>query len=126
MEVFPSWTSAALPDVWNNGEDLEYTYHGAQYNDATLCKIAPFVLNHLADRNAYWNETIMKSFVMALDYHLNTNIPSVGSYFLTPTILTIDEIYLEYTGKRQETGTNLAQYGHKANVQNRLNSTFEK
>ena len=30
MEVFPSWTSAALPEVWNDDEDLEYTYHGAQ------------------------------------------------------------------------------------------------
>ena len=75
-------TSAALPEVWNDGEDLVYTYHGAQYNDTTLCEIAPFVLNHLADRNTYWNETIMRSFVTALDYHLNTNIPSVGSYFL--------------------------------------------
>ncbi len=45
MEVFSSWTSAAVPEVWNDGEDLEYTYHGAQYNETTLCKIAPFVLN---------------------------------------------------------------------------------
>ena len=37
---------------------------------------------------------------MALDYHLNTNIPSVGSYFLTPTVLTIDEITIENTGKK--------------------------
>jgi hypothetical protein len=81
MEVFPSWTSAALPEVWNDDEDLEYTYHGAQYNDTPLCKIAPLVLNHLADRNTYWNETIMRSFVMVLDYHLNTNIPSVRSFF---------------------------------------------
>ena len=100
MQAFPSLTSAALPEVWNDGEDLEYTYHGAQYNDTTLCEIAPFVLNHLADRNTYWNETIMRTFVTALDYHLNTNIPSVGSYFLTPTVLTIDEINIENTGKK--------------------------
>jgi len=99
MEGFPSWTSAALPEVWNDGEDIEYAYHGAQYNDTTLCKIAPFVLNHLADCNTYWNETIMMTFLMALDYQLNTKIPSVGSYCLTPTLLTIDEIYIKNTGE---------------------------
>jgi len=100
MEGFPSWTSAALPEVWNDGEDLEYTNHGSQHNDTTLCKIVPFVLNHLADRNTYWNETIMRTYVTVLDYHLNTNIPFVGSCFLAPTILTIDEIYLENTGEK--------------------------
>ena len=45
MEVFPSWTSAALLEVWNDGEDLEHTYPGARYNDTTLCKIVPYVLN---------------------------------------------------------------------------------
>ena len=75
MEVFPSLTSAALPEVWNDGEDLEYTYHGAQYNDTTLCEIAPFVLNHLADRNTYWNETIMRTFVKGAGLSLEHKHP---------------------------------------------------
>ena len=100
MEVHSSWTSAALPKVWNDGKDLEYTYHSAQYNDTTLCEMMPFVLHHLTDRDTYWNEMIMMTFVTALAYHLKTNIPSVGAFFLTSTILNIEEIYLENTGKR--------------------------
>ena len=35
MEVHSSWTSAVLPEVWNDGEDLVYTYHGAQFDYTT-------------------------------------------------------------------------------------------
>ena len=31
-----TWKIAALPEVWNDEEDLEYTYHGAFYEDTTL------------------------------------------------------------------------------------------
>jgi hypothetical protein len=41
-------------------------------------------------------------FVMALAYHLNRKISFVGSFFLTPTILTIEEIYLENTREKDK------------------------
>ncbi len=31
-----TWKTAALPEVWN-GDDLDFTYHGAVYEDTTLC-----------------------------------------------------------------------------------------
>ena len=62
--------------------------------------MAPFIPNHLTDQNTYWNETIVRSSFRALAYYLNTNIPSVGSFFLIPTILTVEEIHLGNTGKK--------------------------
>ena len=77
-----------------------YTYHGAQLDYTALCEMASFVLNHLADQNTYWNETIVRAFFAGLAYPLDTTIPSVGSFFLTPTILTVDKINIKNTGKK--------------------------
>jgi hypothetical protein len=86
------WTSVALPEAWNDGDDIDYTYHGAAYQEITLCKLAPFVLQHLASPTTYWNESIVTTFVMTMAYHINITNPSVDqSYFLTPRMLSVIE-----------------------------------
>ena len=42
----------------------------------------------------------MREFFIGLAYYLDTNIPSVRTFFLTPTILAVKEIYFENTGER--------------------------
>ena len=39
-----SWTCATLPEEWNDGDDLEFTYHGALYKSNLLCEMSPFLL----------------------------------------------------------------------------------
>ena len=39
------WTSTTLPELWNDGEDMEYMYHAATYKDTpTICKVSPIII----------------------------------------------------------------------------------
>ncbi len=98
-----TWKTSALPEVWNDGEDLEFTYHGAVYEDTTLCELTPVILPHLNSNTTIWNEMAVQSFVNLLAYHMATNKPSDDkTYYLTPTILWLMEILLMILVKRKE------------------------
>lgn len=86
-----------------DGEDLEFTYHGALYEYFTLCEWTPFVLCHLNSKNTNWNETVVRSFEKGVAHHMDTNnSPDTLSYFLTPTILQANEEFEESTGKNKQ------------------------
>ena len=83
-----TWKTAALPEVWNDGNDLEFTNHGVVYEDTTLCELTPVILPCLNSNTIYWNESVVWSLVNLLAYHMATNKPSDdNTYYLTPTIL---------------------------------------
>jgi hypothetical protein len=83
--------------LWNDGEDMEYTYHASTYKDtATICEVSPIIIQDLNSTKMLWNETVVRSFVEALDHHMKTFNQSVErTYFLTPTVLIANEIYPE-------------------------------
>ena len=103
-----TWKTAALPEVWNDGEDLEFIYHGAVYEDTTLCELTPVILPHLNSNITYWNEMAVMSFVNILAYHMATKEPyDNNTYNLTPTSLPLLEIFRndhgEEKGKKKQT-----------------------
>ncbi len=68
-------------------------YHGAVYEDTTLCELTPVIRPHLNSNTTYWNKSVVRSFVNLITYHMATNKPSDdNTYFLTPTILPLTEI----------------------------------
>ena len=69
---------------------MDFTYHGAFNENSILCELTPFVLGHLNSKNTLWNETVMRSFIVALAHHMDMfrNSPeytlwreNVGVYF---------------------------------------------
>ena len=42
-----TWKTAALSEVWNDGEDLKWAYHGVLYEFTTLRELTPVILHHL-------------------------------------------------------------------------------
>ena len=42
-----SWTRADLPKVWDDGDDLDFTYHAAMDDNNCLCQVSPMILRHL-------------------------------------------------------------------------------
>ena len=61
-----TWKTAALPEVWKDGNDLEYTYHDAVYEATTFCDLTPVILPHLNKNTTYWNEMVVQSFVQLI------------------------------------------------------------
>ena len=48
------WTSTTLPELWNDGEVMEYTYHASTYKDtATICKVSPIIIQDLNSTKCY-------------------------------------------------------------------------
>lgn len=96
------WNSVNTSDVWKDGDDMDFTYHGAFNENSILCELTPFVLGHLNSKNTLWNETVMRSFIVALAHHMDMyNGSDIRSYFLTPTILTVNQEYIESMKKKQ-------------------------
>lgn len=59
--------TAAIPEAWNDGKDVEFTYQDAVYEFNILCKLTPFVQYHLNNNGTYWNKRGVGSIVQALD-----------------------------------------------------------
>jgi hypothetical protein len=97
-----SWTSATLPEVWNEGDDMDFTYNVMLYKDnTTLVELSPIILRHLNSDKSQWNEMVVRSFIVALDHHMKSFSQSAcRTFFLTPAILRANEISPEEAKKK--------------------------
>jgi hypothetical protein len=57
-----SWTCADLPKVWDDGEDLELTYHAAMDDNMCLCQVSPIILQHLTSNTTSWMKLLLGHF----------------------------------------------------------------
>ncbi len=56
-----SWTSATLPEVWKDGDDMEYGYQVMLYKDyTTIVKLSLIILQHLNSDKLQWNKMVVR------------------------------------------------------------------
>ena len=102
-----SWTSADLPKVWDDDEDLEFTYHAAMDDNNCLCQVSPIILRHLNSHTTSWNETVVRTFVSGMAQYMSTNKPNKlsddKSYHFFPFVITVNEIEVDMPQKKKKT-----------------------